>query len=94
MKNGIDIAIIDYGLSNLYSVDLACKKAGINSKITSSSEDIKKSKGIILPGVGAFDHAMHNLKEKSWIMPFPISSKLVNLFRYMSWNATYYGRKL
>ncbi len=64
MKNGIDIAIIDYGLSNLYSVDLACKKAGINSKITSSSEDIKKSKGIILPGVGAFDHAMHNLKEK------------------------------
>ncbi len=64
MKNDIDIAIIDYGLSNLYSVDLACKKAGINSKITSSLEDIEKSKGIILPGVGAFDHAMHNLKEK------------------------------
>jgi len=64
MKNDIDIAIIDYGLSNLYSVDLACKKAGINSKITSSIEDIQKSKGIILPGVGAFDHAMYNLKEK------------------------------
>lgn len=64
MKKSLDIAIIDYGMSNLYSVDLACKKLGINSLITSNKDEIKSARGIILPGVGAFDHAMHNLKNK------------------------------
>ena len=57
----MDIAIIDYKMSNLYSVQSACDKIGLSSIITSNSDDILKAKVAILPGVGAFGKAMENL---------------------------------
>tara|TARA_Y100000590_G_C15656696_1_gene990917 strand:+ start:547 stop:1209 length:663 start_codon:yes stop_codon:yes gene_type:complete len=60
-----DVAIIDYGLNNLFSVELACQNANLSSIITSDHEVIMSSNSAVLPGVGAFSHAISNIKEKS-----------------------------
>lgn len=58
------IAIIDYGLGNLFSVQQACLNLGMDAEITSDHSKIKNAHGIILPGVGAFAKAMENFNEK------------------------------
>lgn len=58
------IAIIDYGSGNLRSVEKALEKLGFDAVVTSDKSVISKAQGIILPGVGAFDSAMLELKEK------------------------------
>jgi len=63
IKN-FDVAIIDYGLNNLFSVKLACKKANLSSIVTSDKDLILSARSAILPGVGAFSYAMSNIKEK------------------------------
>ncbi len=60
MKN---VIIIDYQLGNLYSVKQACDTVGINAKISCQKEDILNADALILPGVGAFNEAMSNLKK-------------------------------
>lgn len=59
------LAIIDYGMGNLRSVEKALESLGYKTKITGDFNDIKNSEGIILPGVGAFPKAMENLKAKN-----------------------------
>ena len=59
----MDVAIIDYGMSNLHSVQAACNKVGLLSVITGDSEQILDAKIAILPGVGAFGEAMSHLAE-------------------------------
>ena len=58
----MDVAIIDYKMSNLHSVEAACHKVGLNCIITSDNEEILNSKIAILPGVGAFGKAMQQIK--------------------------------
>ncbi len=58
----LDVAIIDLNLSNLHSVNSACKKVGLNSKITFDKKIISKARSIILPGVGSFKEAMKKIK--------------------------------
>lgn len=58
------VAIIDYGLGNLASVQKALSFLKIESKITDDHNEIKNSNVILLPGVGSFAHGMNNLKEK------------------------------
>src|SRR3989338_916038 len=55
------IAIIDYGMGNLRSVQKAMERAGAQAKITQKAEDIAKAEKIILPGVGAMRPAMEKL---------------------------------
>lgn len=57
------IAIIDYGMGNLKSVQKALKLIGMDSFITSDKEKLKQAGGIILPGVGAFPFAAENLRK-------------------------------
>jgi glutamine amidotransferase len=59
MKN--KVAIIDFELSNLYSVQHACNHVGLDAVITSNISEILNKDAIILPGVGAFGDAMANL---------------------------------
>ncbi|NMM65574.1 imidazole glycerol phosphate synthase subunit HisH [Clostridium sp. P21] len=59
------ISIIDYGMGNLRSVQKALEYIGEKALVTSNTEEILNSNGIILPGVGAFPDAMENLKKKS-----------------------------
>lgn len=67
MKNYV--AIIDYQMSNLYSVKHACDSLRIPAIITSDQSQIMSAKSAILPGVGAFGNAMSNLKRLSLIKP-------------------------
>ena len=56
------IAIVDYGMGNLASIKNMLKKLGVPSEITSSPSVLEKAEKIILPGVGAFDNAMINIR--------------------------------
>lgn len=56
------IAIVDYGVGNLKSVQNALKALNIPSKISSDGEAIEKCRSIIVPGVGAFPDAMKNMR--------------------------------
>lgn len=57
------IAIIDYQLSNLFSVKHTFDYLNIDSEITSDKSILSTSDMAILPGVGAFGDAMNNLKQ-------------------------------
>ena len=59
----MEVAIIDYKMSNLFSVQAACNKAGLSSVITSDKYEILDAKVAILPGVGAFGEAMKYLND-------------------------------
>jgi glutamine amidotransferase len=61
------ITILDYGMGNLGSIANMVKKVGGTSVITSKIKDIEKAKKLILPGVGAFDNGMKNLKKMNLI---------------------------
>ena len=63
------IAVIDYDMGNLHSVCKALEKAGATPKVTSSPKDLEKAMAIVLPGVGAFDPAMLNLRARGLIEP-------------------------
>jgi glutamine amidotransferase len=56
------IAIVDYGMGNLRSVQKALQKLGYNAQITSDVETVLQADKVILPGVGAFGAAMENLR--------------------------------
>lgn len=60
------IAIVDYGAGNLRNVKHALDLLEIDSNITDNPDDLAEAKGIILPGVGAFGHAMTQLREKGF----------------------------
>jgi glutamine amidotransferase len=68
-KSSLKISIIDYRMSNLFSVQQACENVGLSAIITSEKKDILDADGIILPGVGAFGEAMLNLGELDLIEP-------------------------
>ncbi len=55
------IAIIDYGMGNLRSVEKSFEKAGVTVEIIKDPDDIEGAAGVVLPGVGAFADAMDNL---------------------------------
>ena len=57
------IAVIDYGLGNLGSIANMLRVIGEKVVITNSKDLIEKSDGIILPGVGAFDAGVQNLRK-------------------------------
>lgn len=57
------IAIIDYQLSNLFSVKHAFDYLKVESQITSDKTVLASSDAAVLPGVGAFGDAMNNLKQ-------------------------------
>ncbi len=56
------IAIIDYGVGNLFSLTASLKYLGADTVVTNKSEDIVKADRIILPGVGAFEDAAAKLR--------------------------------
>lgn len=58
------IAVVDYGVGNLYSLKSSLSALGIDAVITGDKELIEKSDKIILPGVGAFRDAIKSLSEK------------------------------
>ena len=61
------ISVIDCGGANLQSVTYAIDKLKIKYKICKTKKDIKNSKAILLPGVGAAKNVMNNLKKQDLV---------------------------
>lgn len=57
------IIIVDYGVGNLSSVKNALNSLGYESKISNNEKEIENAKGLILPGVGAFNDAITLLRK-------------------------------
>lgn len=60
------IAIIDYGMGNLRSVQKALQFVGQDAVITSDLDEINKADKIVLPGVGAIGDAMETIRKKGF----------------------------
>ena len=56
------IAIIDYGVGNLFSLKSSLAHLGLDAIVTADAETIRKADRLILPGVGAFGDAMAKLE--------------------------------
>ena len=63
------IAIVDYGMGNLGSVEKALRHIGSDCVITSDADVINNASGVILPGVGSFAPAMDELTNRDLVMP-------------------------
>jgi imidazole glycerol-phosphate synthase subunit HisH len=57
------IAVLDYGMGNLRSVEKGLERSGAQPSITRDHARIRAADGVVLPGVGAFPRAMQNLCE-------------------------------
>jgi len=63
MKKPYRIAVIDYGMSNMFSIENALNMLGLECVVTSDHERIISADGAILPGVGAFPEAMKRIDQ-------------------------------
>lgn len=57
------IAIIDYGMGNLRSVQKGFEHAGVDAVVTADPDVVERAAGIVLPGVGAFRDAAAELRD-------------------------------
>lgn len=62
-----DVVIVDYGMSNLRSVQRGFEKVGAKVTLSSDYSDIAKADRLVLPGVGAFESGMNGLKDSNLI---------------------------
>ncbi len=62
----MSIAIIDYGVGNLRSVEKAFTSQGIEAVVTSDEKILRKADKLVLPGVGAFKACMDGLKAREF----------------------------
>jgi glutamine amidotransferase len=63
------IALIDYGISNLRSVQKAFEHLGTEASLTSDPEAVMRADKLVLPGVGAFIAGMQGLRRRGLIEP-------------------------
>lgn len=63
------IVIVDYGAGNLHSVARAVEDQGVRPLITSSSRYLDEADGLIVPGVGAAEDTMRNLRDHDLVEP-------------------------
>ncbi len=57
------MAILDYGMGNLRSVQKALERVGAEAEVTDDRKRADRAHGVILPGVGAFPKAMNGIRE-------------------------------
>jgi imidazole glycerol-phosphate synthase subunit HisH len=63
------IAVIDYGMGNLRSVQKGLEHVGFKAVVTRDVSEIHAARGVVLPGVGAFSACMENLGKFGLIEP-------------------------
>jgi glutamine amidotransferase len=63
------IAIIDYGMGNLRSVQKGFEKVGAEAIITTDPKALLSAEKVVLPGVGAFRDCIHNLEQGGFVEP-------------------------
>ena len=57
------IAVLDYGMGNLRSVEKALEHVGASAELTNDAGRVRAAGGVVLPGVGAFPKAMQRIRE-------------------------------
>ncbi|HEV2772892.1 MAG TPA: imidazole glycerol phosphate synthase subunit HisH [Thermoleophilaceae bacterium] len=60
------IAILDYGMGNLRSIEKAIERVGARADRTSDAERVRGADGLVLPGVGAFPKAMSEVRSRGF----------------------------
>ncbi|MEI6702370.1 MAG: imidazole glycerol phosphate synthase subunit HisH [Deltaproteobacteria bacterium] len=63
------IAIIDYGMGNLRSVQKGFEKVGAEALVTADPKKVLEADRVVLPGVGAFRDCMRNLEQGGFVEP-------------------------
>ena len=63
------IAIVDYGMGNLRSVQKGFERVGHAAQVTACPEEVRRAERVVLPGVGAFGDAVANLKRAGLVGP-------------------------
>jgi imidazole glycerol-phosphate synthase subunit HisH len=63
------IAVVDYGMGNLRSVQKALQRAGGDAVVTHEAADLARADKVVLPGVGAFPQAMDRLRSAGLAAP-------------------------
>ncbi len=63
MSPEVSLAVIDYGMGNLRSVEKAFEREGAGCEVTADHDRIAAADGVVLPGVGAFPKAMERIRE-------------------------------
>ena len=76
MKSSIKVTIIDYGVGYVHSVANALNLLGYKIKISRSTTDIQQADALILPGVGAFEEAINNLR--SFMLEDLLNEEVIN----------------
>jgi len=61
------VAIVDYGMGNLFSVKHAAVAAGMRAEVTTDADVVTNADAVILPGVGAYRDAMDTLREQGMV---------------------------
>ena len=61
------IAIIDYGMGNLRSVQKAFERVGHEAHVTRRPEEVARASHVVLPGVGGFPECMRNLNRSGMV---------------------------
>ena len=57
------VAVVDYKMSNMFSIKNALDAVNLKSQITFDHKTILEADGVVLPGVGSFQEAMRHLEE-------------------------------
>jgi hypothetical protein len=65
----LKIAVVDYDMGNLHSVCKGLQHAGASPLITATPAELAAADAIILPGVGAFDPAMKQIRDRDLERP-------------------------
>jgi len=63
------IAIIDYGMGNLRSVQKGFEKVGHAAIVTGDAREVRQATKVVLPGVGAFEDAIAELRRRELVGP-------------------------
>ena len=59
----LEIAVVDYGMGNRRSVEKALEHVGARASVSSDPAQLRAAAGLVVPGVGAFPHAMENMRK-------------------------------
>ena len=63
------IALVDYGMGNLRSVEKALARVGADVRIVTGAKEVREAGALVLPGVGAFGDCLKNLDRQGLIAP-------------------------
>jgi len=63
VEEPVELAVVDYGMGNRRSVEKALEHVGARARVSAEPDVLRAAEGLVVPGVGAFPHAMDRLRE-------------------------------